>query len=58
MNKNIYRIIDKNDKIKYTGSKIGSWFTLKIAKSKVNKNLGETIYKYSDDFSRRLFEIL
>jgi hypothetical protein len=58
MNKNIYRILDNNNKIKYTGSEIGSWFTLKIAKSKVNKNLGEKIYQYSDDFSRRLFEIL
>mgnify|MGYP003649256971 CR=1 FL=1 len=58
MNKNIYRILDKNDKIKNVGLNIGSWFTLEIAKNKVNRNLGEKIYQYSNDFQRRLFEIL
>jgi DNA polymerase III sliding clamp (beta) subunit (PCNA family)/GNAT superfamily N-acetyltransferase len=51
-----YRIIDSNGKIKYTGTEMGSWFTLEKAKELVNYSNGEMIYEY-DYNGDRLYEV-
>lgn len=52
-----YRILTSENKIKFTGTEIGSWFTLEKALSLVNKENGEMIYEY-DNNGNRLFEVL
>lgn len=52
-----YRILTSKGKIKYTGTKIGSWFTLEKALQLVNREEGEMIYEYDND-GNRLWEIL
>lgn len=52
-----YRILTAEGKIKFTGSEIGSWFTIEKAKSLVITENGETIYEY-DKQGNRLWEIL
>lgn len=56
MKNKIYRILDKNHKILYTGG--NSWMSLDEAKKLVNRENGEMIYQYSDDFMHPLWEIL
>lgn len=57
-NLDVFRILDKNGLIKYTGSNIGSWFTLEKAKKLVNKSQGEKIYEYSNDYMNKMWEVL
>jgi hypothetical protein len=57
-NKLQYRILTSEGLAKYTGTTIGSWFTLEDAKKLVNRNNGEMIYKFSMQTMTRLFEIL
>lgn len=56
MDKARYRIIDSNGRIKYTGTEMGSWFTLDKAKELVNYSNGEMIYEY-DNNGDRLWEV-
>ena len=52
-----YRILDRNGLVMYTGTDLGSWFTLEQAKELVNRDKGEMIYEF--DFNgNRLWEIL
>lgn len=51
-----YRILNAEGLIQYTGTEIGSWFTLEAAKKLVNYNDGETIYEYNSD-RERLWEV-
>jgi hypothetical protein len=53
-----YRILTSEGLVKFTGTTIGSWFTLEDAKKLVNRNNGETIYKFSMQTMTRLFEIV
>ena len=52
-----YRIITKEQKIKFAGTGENSWFTLMAAKLKVDYSKGEMIYEY-DKEGNRLFEVL
>lgn len=51
-----YRILTAEGKIKFTGSEIGSWFSLEVARGMVNYSEGEMIYQY-DVNGERLFEV-
>ena len=51
-----YRILSFDGRIQFTGSNIGSWFTLEQARELVNCNEGEAIYEY-DANGDRLWEI-
>ena len=57
VNKARYRIIDSNGRLKYTGTEMGSWFTLEKAKELVNYSNGEMIYEF-DYNGDRLYEVL
>jgi hypothetical protein len=56
--KTTYRILTSEGLVKYTGTTIGSWFTLEDAKKLVNRNNGEMIYKFSMQTMTRLFEVM
>lgn len=51
-----YRILTAEGKIKFTGSEIGSWFSLEKARELVNYSEGEMIYQF-DSNGERLFEV-
>ena len=53
-----YRILTSEGNVKFTGTSIGSWFTLEDAKKLVDRNNGETIYQFSMQTMTRLFEIV
>ena len=55
MDKAKYRILDENYNVVYTGG--NSWMTLEQARKIVNKENGEMIYEYTEDFMHRLWEI-
>lgn len=51
-----YRILTAEGKIKFTGSEIGSWFSLEKARELVNYSEGEMIYEFNAN-GERLHEI-
>ena len=51
-----YRILTAEGKVKFTGTEMGSWFTLENARNLVNYSEGEMIYQY-DNNGERLFEV-
>lgn len=51
-----YRILTAEGKIKFTGSEIGSWFSLEQARGLVNYSEGEMIYEFNTN-GERLHEI-
>lgn len=57
INKAKYRILNSDGRIKYTGTEMGSWFTLEKAKQIVDYSQGEMIYEY-DNNGERLYEVL
>jgi len=52
-----YRILTAEGRIKFTGSDIGSWFTLETAKKLVNRTKNEMIYEYNKE-GDRLWEVV
>ena len=50
-----FRIITAENRIKFAGTGMDSWFTLDGAKAAVDYNAGEMIYQY-DNQGNRLFE--
>lgn len=56
MNEYKYRILTEDQKIKFTGSSIGSWFQLHTARELVDRSKGETIYEY-DNEGRPMWEV-
>gem|GEM_PF-6192839 len=54
--KSIYRIHSADNKIMYTGG--NSWMTLETANKLVDRNKGEMIYQWTDDYMNPLWEIL
>jgi len=52
-----YRILNSNGRIKYTGTEMGSWFTLEKAKELVDYSQGEMIYEY-DNNGDPIWEVL
>lgn len=50
-----YRIITEEGKVKFTGTEIGSWFTLEAAKKLADSS--DMIYEY-DANGNRLWEVL
>jgi len=51
-----YRILNSEGKIKYTGTEMGSWFSLEKAKKIVDYSKGEMIYEY-DNNGEKLYEV-
>lgn len=51
-----YRILTAEGKIKFTGSEIGSWFSIEKARELVNYSEGEMIYEFNTN-GERLHEI-
>lgn len=51
-----YRILTADGKLKFTGTEVGSWFSLEKARELVNYSEGEMIYEYNNN-GERLFEV-
>lgn len=51
-----YRILTSEGRIKFTGSEIGSWFSLENARGMVDYSKGEMIYEFNSE-GERLFEV-
>ena len=51
-----YRILTADGRIKFTGTEVGSWFTIEKARELINYSNGEMIYEY-DNNGNRLYEI-
>lgn len=51
-----YRILTSEGRIKFTGSEIGSWFSLESARVMVDYSKGEMIYEFNSE-GERLFEV-
>lgn len=53
-----YRIVTKDNRIKFAGTGEDSWFTdLSVAKKKCNYSKGDSIYEY-DYNGNKLWEVL
>ncbi len=51
-----YRILTAEGRVKFTGSEVGSWFSIEKARELVDYSAGEMIYQF-DNNGERLFEV-